>query len=300
MPAPHVVAPVSYRRDDPARVAKLLLDSASNLARASDARAIMVYADALPDRNAVPARTILIGREQADIRRIKALSSSGAGSISVPAVTLNRFGQVTLAVIIALSNRMIDLGDTVVFLTGPFHAIIDTIMVMKIGPEYDLFDVKEEPTEAEHVHRAVFHRVLSISLHLGQYGREGRKTGCLFIVGDSEIVMRQSEQMILNPFRGYTEEERNVLDERMTETIKEFSTLDGAFIIRGDGIVESAGARVRVGISEGLPSGLGSRHAAAAGITALTRAIAITVSQSDGNVRVWRAGRMVAEFEPGM
>ena len=47
-----------------------------------------------------------------------------------------------------------------------------------------------------------------------------------------------------------------------------------------------------------LPSGLGSRHAAAAGITAYTKAIAITVSESDGTVRVWRAGKEFASFEP--
>jgi DNA integrity scanning protein DisA with diadenylate cyclase activity len=80
--------------------------------------------------------------------------------------------------------------------------------------------------------------------------------------------------------------------------VKEFSSLDGAFIIRGNGVIETAGARLKAGLSEGLPSGLGSRHAAAAGITANSRSIAITVSQSDGVVRVWRAGRMVASFEP--
>jgi DNA integrity scanning protein DisA with diadenylate cyclase activity len=30
----------------------------------------------------------------------------------------------------------------------------------------------------------------------------------------------------------------------------------------------------------------------------MTRSIAITVSQSDGTVRVWRAGKMLASFEP--
>ena len=53
-----------------------------------------------------------------------------------------------------------------------------------------------------------------------------------------------------------------------------------------------------MGISEGLPSGLGARHAAAAGITASTKSIAFTVSESDGTVRVWRAGRLLASFEP--
>jgi len=83
----------------------------------------------------------------------------------------------------------------------------------------------------------------------------------------------------------------------MSETVKEYSTLDGAFIIRGSGVVETAGARLKAGLSEGLPSGLGARHAAAAGITLSTRCIAITVSESDGTVRVWRAGKMVASFE---
>ncbi len=84
----------------------------------------------------------------------------------------------------------------------------------------------------------------------------------------------------------------------MTETVEEYSSLDGAFIIRGNGVVEAAGARLKVGLSEGLPSGLGARHAAAAGITANTRSIAFTVSESDGTVRVWRAGKLVASLEP--
>jgi diadenylate cyclase len=140
--------------------------------------------------------------------------------------------------------------------------------------------------------------VLSLALQLGQHGREGRKVGALLVVGDHRHVLEQSEQMILNPFKGYSEKERNILDDTMTETVKEYSSLDGAFIIHGTGVIETAGARLKAGLSEGLPSGLGSRHAAAAGITLSTRSIAVTVSQSDGTVRVWRLGSMVASFEP--
>ena len=111
-------------------------------------------------------------------------------------------------------------------------------------------------------------------------------------------VLEQSEQMILNPFKGYEERERNVLDSAMRETVKEFSTIDGAFIVRGNGVIETAGARLKAGLSAGLPSGLGARHAAAAGITISTKSIAITVSQSDGTVRVWRAGKLLPDFEP--
>jgi diadenylate cyclase len=193
---------------------------------------------------------------------------------------------------------MIDLGDTVIFLTGPFRAMIDSVVVMTIGSEYELFDTTEQPDIDEHIKRAVFHRALSLALDLGQHGREGRRVGSLFVVGDYRHVLEQSEQMILNPFKGYPEKDRNILDDGMWETIREYSSLDGAFLIRGNGVVETAGARLKAGLSEGLPSGLGARHAAAAGITANTKSIAITVSESDGVVRVWRAGKMLASFEP--
>ena len=283
---------------DAARVSHLLLESASTLAQSSNARAIVVYADALPQLKAVPARTILVARDEHDLRMTDKFAESHPTTITVPNVTLDRFGQVKLAAIIALSNRIIDLGDTVIFLTGPFRSLIDSVVVMTIGAEYELFDTTEQPQIDEHIKRAVFHRVLSLALHLGQHGREGRRVGALFVVGAAKQVLEHSEQMILNPFKGYDEKHRNILDLAMTETVKEYSSLDGAFIIRGNGVVETAGARIRVGLSEGLPSGLGARHAAAAGITANTRSIALTVSESDGAVRVWRTGKLVASFEP--
>ena len=282
---------------DAARVSHLLLESATILARSTNARAIVVYVDALPELDAVPPRTILVARDEDDQRRIGNLAGSNPTSINVPNVTLDRFGQVKLAAIIALSNRIIDLGDTVVFLTGPFRALIDSTVVMSIGAEYELFDTTEQPSIDEHIRRAVFHRVLSLALDMGQHGREGRHIGALLVIGSAKQVLEHSEQMILNPFKGYDEKHRNILDQTMTETVKEYSSLDGAFIIRGNGVIETAGARIKVGLSEGLPSGLGARHAAAAGITANTKCIALTVSESDGTVRVWRAGRLVASFE---
>ena len=284
---------------DATSVPHLLLESATTLARSTNARAIVVYIDALPELDAVPPRTILVSRHmEEDKRRIERLSQSGPATISVPNVLLDRFGQVKLAAIIALSNRVIDLGDIVIFLTGPFRSLIDSAVVMSIGAEYELFDTTEQPSIDEHIKRAVFHRVLGLALDLGQHGREGRRVGALLVVGSARQVLKHSEQMILNPFKGYDEKQLNILDQSMTETVKEYSSLDGAFLIRGNGVIETAGARLKVGLSEGLPSGLGARHAAAAGITANTKSIALTVSESDGAVRVWRAGRLVASFEP--
>ncbi len=49
-----------------------------------------------------------------------------------------------------------------------------------------------------------------------------------------------------------------------------------------------------------LPPGLGSRHiAAAGGITRLTRAISITLSES-GTIRIFKNGLMLLEYNPRM
>jgi DNA integrity scanning protein DisA with diadenylate cyclase activity len=144
----------------------------------------------------------------------------------------------------------------------------------------------------------VFQRVLSLAIELAGEGREGKPVGALFVIGDQEAVDKYCHQTIINPFRGYPEEERNVLDETMRETVKEFCSIDGAFVISGKGVIVSAGTTLRTAVSEQeLPQGLGSRHAAAAAITASTVSVAITLSESTGTVRVWRRGEMITEIE---
>ena len=68
--------------------------------------------------------------------------------------------------------------------------------------------------------------------------------------------------------------------------------------------VPLACAGVAVGILDApaqgltLSKGLGSRHWAAAAISKSTRAVAITVSQSTGTVRIFVAGKIVLRIEP--
>jgi DNA integrity scanning protein DisA with diadenylate cyclase activity len=143
----------------------------------------------------------------------------------------------------------------------------------------------------------VFERTLTLAAQLAVEGREGRPVGALFVLGDSAAVLAQSRSLILNPFHGHPEQERNILDPRLEETIKEFAALDGAFIVRGDGVVLTAGTQLlSIGPPIRLPGGLGTRHAAAAGITASTGAVAVCISQSTGTVSVFKSGRLVADI----
>jgi DNA integrity scanning protein DisA with diadenylate cyclase activity len=208
-------------------------------------------------------------------------------------------GQVKIAILLALTKELIQPGDQIICLSGIEGSnVLDTVMVLEVGKEPELF----KSTSLEHLTQSVkpevFERVIQLATALATEGREGKPVGALFVIGDSEKVNEYCSQMVINPFRGYPEEERNILDESLVETIREFSALDGAFIIRGDGTILSAGTYLQPGKrGEKLPQGLGARHEAAASITASTDAIAVTVSESTGTVTTFRAGKIVMEIE---
>jgi DNA integrity scanning protein DisA with diadenylate cyclase activity len=141
---------------------------------------------------------------------------------------------------------------------------------------------------------SLLERVIAVATELVVEGREGRPVGCLFVVGDSEKLASLTKPLVLNPFYGYREEDRNILNPFMDETIKEFSSIDGAFVIRGDGVVEAAGSLIQAAdYNHSLPSGLGSRHAAAAAISVAADCIALVVSSSTGQVTLFRRGVMM-------
>jgi len=146
----------------------------------------------------------------------------------------------------------------------------------------------------EDVKPEVFERVIAVATELGVEGREGKPVGCLFVIGASQQVEKFTKPLVMNPFYGYKDEDRNILNPFMDETVKEFSTIDGAFVIRGNGVVVSAGALIQATDSDQLlPSGLGSRHAAAAAISQETECIAVVVSASTGQVTLFRKGVML-------
>jgi DNA integrity scanning protein DisA with diadenylate cyclase activity len=74
--------------------------------------------------------------------------------------------------------------------------------------------------------------------------------------------------------------------------------LDGGFVVSRDGIVLSACRYLdAVAAQVDVPLGLGSRHIAAANISAVTRAVGIVVSESSV-VRLFCHGRLVGEIIP--
>ncbi len=214
---------------------------------------------------------------------------------------MTRAGQIKVATLVAAAGNLIRIGDRIVCLTGiDGSGTIDTIIVLDLGTEIEMFaDTAADPLPAD-VLPAVFERLLTLAGELGLEGREGRSIGTLFVVGDSEQrPARKAIQLVINPFHGYPESERNILDPRLEETIKEFSSIDGAFVIRGDGVVLSCGRYLapRGKLEISLPHGLGTRHEAAAEITVTTNSISLCVSQSTGTISIYRRGRLLTDIQ---
>jgi len=166
----------------------------------------------------------------------------------------------------------------------------------RTGPLAHLLD--EVCSERRGVNNRTLRRVVNLAVEIAREGREGRKIGTLFVVGDSEAVLEHSRPMILDPLYGHLHESKRIEDPNLRETLKELAQLDGAFVVSDDGVVLSA-ARYIDAVSNHLelPLGLGSRHVAAASVSSRTDAVSVAASESS-TVRMFDDGELVAEIVP--
>ena len=71
------------------------------------------------------------------------------------------------------------------------------------------------------MNRRTWRRVVDLAVEIAREGREGRKIGTLFVVGDSEAVIGHSRPMILDPLAGHPGETKRITDPtNVRETIK--------------------------------------------------------------------------------
>jgi DNA integrity scanning protein DisA with diadenylate cyclase activity len=145
--------------------------------------------------------------------------------------------------------------------------------------------------------RQTVESVVQLAVEIAREGREGRKIGTMFVVGDTAEVLERSRPLLLDPLYGHPPELLHVDRPDLRETVKELAQLDGAFVVASDGRFVSAGRFVDVDLDVDFLPGLGTRHAAAASISKATHAVAIVVSQSSV-VRVYAGGEIRAEIIP--
>ncbi len=194
----------------------------------------------------------------------------------------------------AMDQNVIEDGDIIVCLLNVFGNEIDTVTRVRASEAmhtgiYNLFVNSRADPE-------VIRDVLHLVIELGKKGQKGEPVGALFVVGDAGKVMNKSRPLSYNPFE---KSHVHVGDSIVNVMLKEFSRLDGAFVISDEGKIVSA-YRYLEPSAEGIdiPKGLGTRHMAAASITRDTNAIGVVLSESDGLVRAFKGGELVLELDP--
>lgn len=282
-------------------ISSLVLKKAFEIGREIEAKALFVYADVYPEFRGLEEEKevfdiYLVAKTE---ERFKEADEIVGQVLLVPDIPLSRMDQIKVAIMMAISKNLIEMGDKVVCLSGlPDFGFLDTLVVLEIGKEFEMLTSKRIIDFTKEIEPKVFEEVVRIAVEIANEGREGKPVGTCFIIGDSQEVKKYTEQMVINPFKGYPDEEKNVLKYSLRDTIKEFSQLDGAFVIRGDGMIKTAGAFIKTDVvPEKLPQGWGSRHYSAAAITNVTSAIAVTVSQTSGDVRIFKGGYSIMEIE---
>jgi len=286
------------------KINRLFFRHAGRMAKSSQCSSIVLFADCLvgtiehlPDFDGI--KTVVVSANPLELAPEYRKS---VPALHIQSFSNHRMAQLKSAVLIGLSRGLFSFSDRICCIGGlPGGNQFDSMVIIDVEKEFRSVLTDKGNILPNDVKPEVLERVLAIATELTVEGREGRKVGALFVVGDEGEVEKRIKPLVLNPFFGYKEEDRNILNPFMDETVKEFSTLDGAFVIRGDGVIMSAGSLINSVEGElNLPSGLGARHAAAAAISASTECISVVISSSTGQVTLFRRGIMLPLIEKGI
>jgi DNA integrity scanning protein DisA with diadenylate cyclase activity len=175
---------------------------------------------------------------------------------------------------------------------------VDSLSVIHLGEHLERLTAADLRKLDTQVPLETLRAVVELATEIGQEGREGKPVGTMFVVGDTEKVLSMSHPLNFNPFRGYGRKERDVRDRKVREQIKDIAQLEGAIIIRRDGIAEAACMFIDAPADTvTISKGWGTRHWAAAAISKKTKAIAIVVSQSSGRVVIFQNGMVMLQIE---
>ncbi len=290
------------RRHD--RFNNLILKEAAKIAKGANCTSVLVFGDTFGGGVEVGRmfkgfKTVLIAHGTSDsVTERKDIDAV----LPIRSFSNHRFSQLRSAVLIGLTRGIFSSTERLCCVGGlPQSNQFDSITVVDVEREFQTMLMQKSDMLPAGVKAEVVERVLAIATELAVEGREGHPVGCLFVLGNSDEIIEYTKPLILNPFYGYKDEDRNILNPFMDETVKELSSIDGAFIIRGDGVLISAGSLIHApDYTHNLPSGLGSRHAAAASITQVEDCLCVVVSGSTGQVTLFRRGEMLPLIEKAL
>jgi len=276
---------------------RLLIDYGFNLARNLKIKTVLVIGELVTDRKMVDKHRenesiIWVSRDaekaQQDIKK-------GDHLVFIPHSPVERMDQISLALILSVMHGYVKEDDSIVCLLGVSGSKrLDNLLIA--NPQRDFEWFKGDSLEKSRLPISQeFIRLIDIALRFANEGREGKSIGTVFLLGDIEELNSIARPLILNPCHGHPRKSRSIYDSEFVETMREFSALDGGFLIDRKGVVEAAGVYLDAPVTGTVKvqRGLGSRHLAAAAATALSNSVAIVISESSGTVTVFSKGLKV-------
>ncbi|MEX0824674.1 MAG: diadenylate cyclase [Pirellulaceae bacterium] len=190
-------------------------------------------------------------------------------------------------------------GEVIAAYSGFQHGRLDSISHMQLDERMRRLTVRDLQRLESSVPLKTLKAVVDLAVQVGREGREGKRVGSLFVVGDTRHVLEHTKESGADPYRGYNKKHRNLMDPKVVEDAKEIAQLDGAFVINSEGYIERSRQMLEVSHEDlTMSKGLGARHWAGAAISRKTKAIAVVVSQSTGTVRLYQNGDLVMRIEP--
>ncbi len=249
----------------------------------------------------LPARLVAV---TANDEAHAALAAVGLESLHLPLYAADKYSQVRHVLTVTAREGKISAADYILcVLRGRvYREEGDLIVLTGVDPGIDRLLVIDLLEHTDGIRPDVMEATLALASRIGRIVQRGSaRIGAIFILGDSAAVLKGSKQLVPNPFYGHGDQLRQIGNRDIHDALIEFSKLDGAFVVRGDGFIESAGVFLETSDAGlRLPVGLGARHIAAAAVTAVTAAIAVVVSATDGNVRAFSNGGMVLQMDPNL
>jgi DNA integrity scanning protein DisA with diadenylate cyclase activity len=285
-----------------------LLKAAAALVRELPADAVLLLCDTDLDWHAVaallPDCKLMVATTVPQLY-LKLKSYPSLVPLEIEAGPIPTQERMSLAVLEAIANEQLRSGAHLVTVYNGIVVedesdnLLDSLSVIHLGEHLERLSAQDLRKLDTQVPLETLRAVVEVATEIGREGREGKPVGTMFVVGDTAKVLGMARPLNFNPFRGYSRKERDIRDRRVREQIKDIAQLEGALIIRRDGIATAACMYIDT-TAEGitLSKGLGTRHWAAAAVSRKTKAIAVAVSQSSGTVRIFQGGEVVLHIEP--
>ncbi|MEM7474142.1 MAG: DNA integrity scanning protein DisA nucleotide-binding domain protein [Planctomycetota bacterium] len=283
---------------------EIMLESAGAMALQTGTDAILVLLDGSADWEKLRA-TVPKHVDQIIVAADHEEDLNGAEAAGLSPLPLNKENSPLLerlqhALLEAVADGLLKSNENVVAIYSGFeNQKIDSISHIRLDDRLRRLTSRDLQKLESSVPLKSLKTVIDLASQIGREGREGKKVGTIFVLGDTRKVLTHCKDSGFDPLKGYKRENRSLFDAKVREDIKEIAQMDGAFVVSPDGTIERSRQIIEVAHAElSLSKGLGARHWAGAAISQITKAIGVVVSQSTGTVRLFQNGNTVLRIEP--